>query len=126
MRKQTNTIFVRGNLTKDPDLQYTQNGTAICKFAIANNRDYKKDGEEINRVNYFNCQAWGKLGEIIAQHCAKGKEIFINGELIYRSWEDQEGNKRFAVDIQVNEFEFCNGSGNQNNQMSDDDIPMQN
>ena len=115
MRKQTNIVLVRGNLTRDPELRQTESGVSICNFAIANNRDYSKDGQEIKKVNYFNCHAWGKLGEIINQYFSKGKEILINsGELVWRKYTDKDGIDRYSVDIHVKEFEFCSGDVNNN------------
>lgn len=103
-----NLVVLAGNLTRDPDLKYTPAGTAICEFTIANSKRWKdgQSGEYKERPGFYNCIAWGKRGEVISEHFAKGKAIEIRGELEFQSWEDKDGGKRNAVKINVQEFFF--------------------
>ena len=83
-------VIIMGNLTRDPEMRSTSNGTQVCSFSVAVNRVYA--GNE--QVSYFDCSAWGKMGETIAQYCKRGSGILISGRLDQRSYEDKDGNKR--------------------------------
>ena len=101
-----NRIMLIGRLTKEPELKKTPNGTAVCSFSIANNKTWKKDGEKKEEVSFFNCVAWAKTGEIIAQYVKKGQRIAIEGRLQQRSWQTDAGEKRYAVEVVVDNFQF--------------------
>ncbi len=143
MASDLNKIMLIGRLVKDPELRYTQNGTSVSSFSIANNRTYVSGGERKEFVSFFNCVAWGKLGELIVQYCKKGHRLGIEGRLQQRSWEDQEGKKRSTVEIVVDNCQFLtpkeagesmdagpapdfSSAQNEidNNPFSDDDIPF--
>jgi len=111
MANDINRVFMIGRLTKDPDLRYTQGGTSVASFSIANNRSYTAQNERKEAVSYFNCIAWGKSGEVIAQHCKKGQRIGIEGRLQQRSWQDQGGQKRNTVEVVVENFQFLDAKG---------------
>lgn len=100
-----NKVFFIGNLTRDPELNETPSGIAVCKFSLAVNRQHKtQDGE--TQTDFFNCTAWRGAGETIAKYAKKGNKLFVEGELQTRSYEDPEGNKRNALDVVVSDFEF--------------------
>ncbi len=86
-------VILFGRLTKEPDLRHTGGGTPVANIAIASNRSYTVNNEKKEIVSFFNCIAWNKLGEIIAQYCKKGNRIGIEGRLQQRTWEDQSGTK---------------------------------
>ena len=109
MASDLNKAILVGRFTKDPELRYTQSGTAVCSFSIANNRTYVTGGEKKEQVSYFNCVAWAKAGEIIAEFCKKGQRIGIEGRLQQRSWDDQEGKRRHTIEIVVDNFQFLSG-----------------
>lgn len=111
MSNDINKIIMIGRLTADPSLRYTQGGTSVASFSIANNRSYTAQNEKKEQVSYFNCVAWGKTGEVIAQHCKKGQRIGLEGRLQQRSWQDQSGQKRNIVEIVVENFQFLEGKG---------------
>ena len=111
MASDLNRVFLIGRLTRDPELRYTQSGTSVCSFSIANNRTYVAAGEKKEQVSYFNCVAWAKTGEVIAEYCKKGKRIGIEGRLQQRSYDDKDGNKRQVVEIVVDMFQFLDASG---------------
>ena len=111
MSNDINRVFMIGRLTKEPDLRYTQGGTSVTSFSIANNRSYTAQNEKKDQTSFFSCVAWGKMGEVIAQHCKKGHRIGIEGRLQQRSWQDQSGQKRNTVEIVVENFQFLEGKG---------------
>lgn len=106
-----NLVVLGGNLTRDPELRYTPSGTAICEFTIANNKVWTTDGEKKEKVNFVNCICWGKRGETISKYFQKGKQIQIQGELDFQSWEDKEGQKKNCIKVNVQNFEFVGGKG---------------
>jgi len=114
-----NRVTLFGRLTKDPETKYTQSGTAITSFSIANNKTWNQDGEKKSQVSYFECTAWGKLGEIIAQYISKGNRILIEGRLQQQSWDDSEGKKRYAIKVIVENFNFIDSK--QKNETSSDE-----
>ena len=95
-----------GRLTADPQLTYTQGGASVTKFSIASSQTYTKDGAKKETTSFFNCVAWAKTGEIIAQYVKKGQRIALEGRLQQRSWDGPDGNKRTAVEIVVENFQF--------------------
>ena len=108
MATDINRVFLIGRLTKDPELRYTQGGTSIASLSIANNRTYMAGSEKKEDVSFFNCIAWGKLGETISKYVKKGDKIAIEGRLQQRSWE-KDGQKRSTVEIVVENVQFLGG-----------------
>ena len=100
--------IITGNLTRDPELRTTPNGSSVCSFSVAVNRVYKDaSGEQKEDVSYIDCSAWGKLGEMINQYAKKGSGVLVSGRLDQRSWEDKNGGgKRSRVEIVVEDFNF--------------------
>ena len=104
-------VIIVGNVTRDPELRSTPSGTQVCSFSVAVNRSYKDNsGSQVENVSFFDCSAWGKQGETIAQDVKKGSGILVSGRLEQRSWEDKEGQKRSRVEIVVEDFNFIGGS----------------
>lgn len=95
-----NVVSLQGNLTRDPETTVSKSGTVITKFSLAINRFVS--GEK--RVNYFDCVAFGKTAETVRDHCKKGKQVIVSGELTQDSWEDKDGNKRSRVVVTVSSF----------------------
>ena len=95
------TVIV-GNLTRDPELNYTDSGVARLNFSIASNHYYKDaQGEKQEKTSFFNCTAWRYTAEDAADVLEKGIGVIVQGRLEQRSWEDKEGNKRSSVDLIV-------------------------
>ena len=100
-----NKVFLIGNLTRDPELRETPSGVPMCRFAIAVQRPYSsQDGER--QTDFFECTAWRGLGETIARYTKKGKKVAVSGSIQIRNYEDNQGVKRNAVDIIVQDCEF--------------------
>jgi single-strand DNA-binding protein len=104
-----NKVTLMGNLTRDPELRTTPNGSNVCSFSLAVNRTWKNaNGEQQEAVDYIDCNIWGKPAEIINQYMSKGSGILVSGRLQQRSWE-QEGQKRSKVEVVVEDFNFVGG-----------------
>ena len=100
-----NKVFLIGNLTRDPELTETPSGVAVCHFSIAVNRNYaSQDGER--QTDFFNCTAWRGQAETIARYTKKGNKVAVSGSVQLRNYEDNQGVKRTAVDIIVQDVEF--------------------
>mgnify|MGYP000999238395 CR=1 FL=1 len=143
MASDINRVVLIGRMVKDPELKYTQGGSSVTNFSIANNRTYTvSTGEKKELTSFFNCIAWGKMGEVIVQYCKKGQRIAVEGRLQQRSWDDQNGNKRYVVEVVVENFQFLSAKGGEgaepheaapdtggmppagDNPFTDDDIPF--
>jgi single-strand DNA-binding protein len=100
-----NKVFLIGNLTRDPETRETPSGVTMCRFAIAVQRPYSsQDGER--QTDFFECTAWRGLGETIARYTKKGNKVAVSGSIQLRNYEDNQGMKRTAVDIIVQDCEF--------------------
>lgn len=100
-----NKLFLIGNLTRDPELTETTNGTKVCRFTIAVNRAYSgANGEK--QTDFFNCVAWRGLGETVARYLHKGNKVAVSGSIEFRNYEDSDGVKRTAADVVAQDVEF--------------------
>ena len=106
-----NKVFLIGNLTKDPELRYTPNGTAVTNLRIAVNRRFKdRSGELKEDTCFITVTAWDKQAEICNQYLQKGKPVFVEGILQSRSWETTDGQKRSTIDIRAERIQFLGGT----------------
>lgn len=103
--------IITGNLTRDPELRTTPNGSSVCSFSVAVNRVFRdSSGNQQEDVSFIDCSAWGKLGEMINQYAKKGTGVLVSGRLDQRSWEDKNtGQKRSRVEVVVEDFNFLTG-----------------
>ncbi len=99
-----NKVILGGRLTADPELKQTASGISACTFKIAVNRKYSKDGQQ--EADFISCQAWRQTAEFITRYFRKGSSICIAGSIQTRSWEDQNGQKRYATEVVVDEAMF--------------------
>ncbi len=100
MAYSLNRAQVIGNLTRDPELRQTPNGTSVCSFSIATNSRWKNnDGEWQDRAEFHNIVCWGKLAEIAGQYAKKGGKMYIDGRLQTRDWTGDDGVKRYRTEI---------------------------
>ena len=108
-----NKVFLIGNLTRDPELRETPSGVPMCRFAIAVTRPYSsQDGER--QTDFFECTAWRGLAETIARLTQKGKKVAVVGSIQLRNYEDNQGARRTAVDVIVQDCEFLTPKDNSN------------
>ena len=111
MAKGFNKVILMGNLTRDVEMRTTQSGQSVANFSLAVTRSWRdQNGQQQDQTSFINCVAWGKPGEIIAQYVQKGAPLLVSGRLDQRSYEDKDGNKRTAVEVVVEDFNFV-GSG---------------
>ncbi len=111
--KSLNKVQLIGHLGKDPELRYTSNGQAVASFSIATNESYKPAGSEEwqERTEWHNVVAWGRLAEIASEYLGKGKQAYIEGRLQTRSWDDQNGVKRYTTEVVASELILLGGRG---------------
>lgn len=110
MAKGFNKVILMGNLTRDVEVRTTPSGQNVANFSLAVSRSFKdQSGQTQDRTSFINCVAWGKPGEIIAQYVSKGSPLLVSGRLEQRSYEDKDGNKRQAVEVFVEDFNFIGG-----------------
>src|SRR3954453_284018 len=106
-----NRVVMTGNLTADPELRSLPSGNSVCSLRVACNTRRKDgaSGEWVDKPNYFDVTVWGAQGENCARYLAKGRPVAINGRLEWREWEDQNNNKRQAVEIIADSVQFLGG-----------------
>jgi single-strand DNA-binding protein len=102
-----NKVFLIGNLTRDPELRYTPSGTAIASFGIAVNRNWKgQSGEKKEEVCFVDISMFGRPAEVINEYFSKGNPIFIEGRLRFEQWETKDGQRRNALKVIAENFQF--------------------
>ena len=103
--KSINKVILLGNLTKDPEMRFTQSGKAVISFSVATNRAYKnKDGDWIETPEFTNVVFWESSAETINKYCRKGDRFYCEGRLQTRSWEDKQGAKRYTTEVVGDNF----------------------
>ena len=110
MAKGFSKVILMGNLTRDVEVRTTSGGQTVSSFSLAVSRSWRgQDGQQQEQTSFINCVAWGKTGEIIAQYTSKGSPLLVSGRLDQRSYDDKDGNKRQAVEVVVEDFNFIGG-----------------
>ena len=114
-----NRIILVGNLTRDPELSYTPNNVAACKFGMATNRKWKdKDGNTREDVCFVDCKLFGRAGETFKQYMSKGQPVLVEGRLEFQQWTAQDGGKRSKHAVVVDNFTFLGGRGDSGGERS--------
>jgi single-strand DNA-binding protein len=113
-----NKVFLMGNLTRDPELRYTPQGTAVASFGLAVNRKWKgPNGEDKEDVVFVDVTAFARQAEVLSEYMSKGRGIFIEGRLKLDQWQDKEsGAKRSKLTVVAENFQFLGGPGQQGQQ----------
>lgn len=109
-----NKFFIKGRLTRDPEIRQTQSGVSVCKFTVAVDRKFSRQGEE-KQTDFVDCVAWRGLGDMVGKYCHKGKEIIVCGENHSRKWQDKDGNNRVSWELNADEVYFCGSKGDSSN-----------
>lgn len=105
MARSLNKVELIGNLTRDPELRYTPQGTPVCSFGLATNRSWTTDsGEKKEEAEFHRIIAWNKLGELCSQLLTKGRKVYVEGRLANRSWTGQDGAQRNITEIIINDM----------------------
>lgn len=110
--RSLNKVMLIGNLTRDPELRYTPNGTAVCSFGLATNRSWKDPNGQIQEdAEFHNIVAWAKMAEICSQILAKGMMVYLEGSLSTRSWQDEAGNTKYKTEVRINDMKLLDSKG---------------
>lgn len=105
MAKSLNRVQLIGNLTRDPELRYTPNGTAVCSFGLATNRSWTTDnGEKHEEAEFHRIVAWNKLAELCSQFLVKGRKVYVEGRLSTRNWTAQDGTQRSTTEVVIDDM----------------------
>jgi single-strand DNA-binding protein len=105
-----NKVFLMGNLTRDPELRYTPSGTAVATLRLAVNKIYKdKSGQQQKETCFINVVAWGPIAETSNQYLTKGRPVLVEGELVSRSWQGNDGQKRNVIEVRASRVQFMPG-----------------
>lgn len=132
-----NKVMLIGRLTKEPELRYTQSGTAVANFTLAVNRRFANQNGE-READFINCQAWRKTAEFIANYFHKGQQMALEGRLQVRAYDGNDGQRHWVTEVIADQVEFCgskpgNAQNNDNNsgydlgeeiEYSTDDLPF--
>jgi single-strand DNA-binding protein len=107
-----NKAILIGRLGKDPELRYTSSGKAVANFTIATNERWtSQDGQKQESTTWHNIVAWGRQAEVIKEYLGKGRQVYIEGRIDNRSYDDKEGNKRYISEVIVQNFQFIGDRG---------------
>ncbi|HAV78897.1 MAG TPA: single-stranded DNA-binding protein [Anaerolineae bacterium] len=105
MSRGLNKVQIIGHLGKEPEMRYTSSGKPVTTFTVAVSRSWNSaDGERHSETEWFNVVAWGNLAEICKQYLTKGQQVYIEGRLQTRRWDDKEGNKHTNTEVVANEM----------------------
>lgn len=105
MSRGLNKVMIIGHLGRDPEMRYTPSGKPVTTFTVATSRSWNSaDGERHTETEWFNVVAWGNLAEICKQYLAKGQQVYVEGRLQTRRWDDNDGGKHTSVEIVANEM----------------------
>ncbi len=109
MSRGLNKVLIIGNLGRDPEMRYTPSGRPVTTFSVATSRNWTTaEGERRSETEWFNIVAWGSLAEICNQYLKKGQQVYVEGRLQTRHWEDDQGNKRSATEVVAREMIMLN------------------
>lgn len=107
-----NKVILIGNLGRDPEVRYTRDGTAVANLNVATSESWNDpNGQRQERTEWHRVVAWGRLAEVAKEYLSKGRQVYIEGKLQTRSWEDKEGNKRYTTEVKVDQMVMLGGRG---------------
>jgi len=112
MARGINKVILVGNLGQDPELRYTGSGTAVCNMRLATNESYKDaNGELVERTEWHSVVAWARLAEICNEYLTKGSQVYFEGSLQTRNYEDKDKNTRYVTEVKAREMMMLGGRG---------------
>ena len=116
-----NKVIIVGNVGRDPELRSTQGGQAVATFSVATSERFKdKEGQPQERTEWHRVVAWGRLAEICGEYLRKGKQVYVEGRLQTRDWEDKDGHKRYTTEVVANVMQMLGRRGEDGGSYSDD------
>ena len=123
MSRGLNKVMIIGNLGRDPEMRYTPSGRPVTTFSVATSRTWNTaEGEKRVETEWFNVVAWSSLAEICKQYLTKGQQVYIEGRLQTRHWDDTEGNKHTSVEIVASEMIMLGDRRDSESSISDETI----
>lgn len=115
-----NKVILIGNLGRDPELRYTPSGKPVASFTVATTDQWTgKEGGKEERTEWHRVVAWGRLGEICGEYLHKGRQVYVEGKLQTRAWEDRDGNKRYTTEVVASTMQMLGPSGKVKGEASD-------
>lgn len=124
--RSINKAIILGNLTRDPELKYTPNGAAVCTFGVATNRSWTtNEGQTKEDVQYHRIVAWNKVAELCGKLLSKGKKVYVEGRLVYRSFVGKDGQQRSITEIVLEDFIVLSSGRNTTTQEEPVEEPKQ-
>jgi single-strand DNA-binding protein len=127
MARGVNKVILIGNLGQDPDLRFTSNGTAVCNMRVATSDSYKDaDGNLVDKTEWHTVVAWRRLAEICGEYLKKGSQVYFEGSLQTRSYDDKDGVTRYVTEVQAREMTMLGSrAGGDNNNFDNSRRPQQ-
>jgi single-strand DNA-binding protein len=114
-----NKVIIVGRLGADPEVKTVGNSQTVARLSVATSENWvDKDGQKQERTEWHRIVVWGRLAEIVGKHLAKGRQVYVEGRLQTRSWEDQQGQKRYTTEIVANTVQFLGAPGERDNSIS--------
>jgi len=127
MARGVNKVILIGRLGKDPEVRYMPNGNAACNVSLATSESWKdkQTGEQKERTEWHNLQFYRRLAEIAGEYLRKGSQIYVEGRLQTRKWQDKNGNDRYTTEIVVNEMQMLDSKGGGSTGFNNEPAPQQ-
>ena len=115
-----NKVIMIGNLTRDPEIRQTGHGSLVCCFPLATNRSYtRQNGEREDEACYIDVTVWGKSGEACGKYLKKGRSVYVEGRLVYRTWTNERGERRSCHELCAEHVQFLSsGKGDEHEEAS--------
>ncbi len=101
-----NKVILVGNVGKDPEVKYFDNDVSVARFPLATSETYTRNGEKVTQTEWHNVTVWRGLAKVVENYVKKGMQLYIEGSLRTRSWEDNDGNKRYTTEIVANNMQM--------------------
>ncbi len=112
MAGSVNKVILIGHLGADPEIRYTPSGQPVANFRLATSESWNdKSGQRQERTEWHRIVVWGKLAELCGEYLAKGRQVYVEGRIQTRQWDDRDGNKRYTTEVQAREVTFLGGRG---------------
>lgn len=107
-----NKVLLIGNLGKDPEVRFTGSGQAVARFPLATSETFNdREGQRQERTEWHNVVVWGKQGEQCGQYLTKGRQVYVEGRIATRQYDDKDGNKRYITEVIAQRVQFLGGRG---------------
>lgn len=118
-----NKVILVGNLGKDPEVKTLENGAKVANFTLATSETYKnRDGQKVTQTEWHNIVLWRGLADIADRFLKKGNQVYIEGKIRSRSWDDKDGNKRYITEVQGDNLTMLGGRRDDNNESSTSEV----